>query len=78
MPQQDGTTRRSDAGIGTGEAAERRPDDPVHDRQKPADARRLPGGGRRIASGYRDTAREIVSILFVSQAICRAGVLPGG
>lgn len=78
MPQQDGTTRRSDTGAGTGEAAERRPDDPVHDRQKPADARRLPGGGRRIASGYRDTAREIVSILFVSQAICRAGVLPGG
>ena len=60
------------------EPAERRPDDPVHDRQKPADARRLPGGRRRIASGYRDTAGEIVSILFVSQAICRAGVLPGG
>ena len=28
-----GTTRRSDTGIGTGEAAERRPDDPVHDRK---------------------------------------------
>ena len=52
MPQQDGTTRRSDTGAGTGEAAERRPDDPVHDRQKPADA-----------GDYREAEEELLQAI---------------
>lgn len=52
MPQQDGTTRRSDTGIGTGEAAERRPDDPVHDRQN-----------RQTLGDYREAEEELLQAI---------------
>ena len=70
MPWQDGTIHGGDTGIGTGEAVERRSDDPVHDRQEPAGGRRLPAGGEGIAPGYQDTAGEVVPLLSVSQAVC--------
>ena len=53
MPQQDGTTRRSDTGAGTGEAAERRPDDPVHDRPK----------NRQVLGDYREAEEELLQAI---------------